>query len=159
MRTGTCAVGFSFSLFVTCGTHPRPVVGRIKDIIIRGGEVRRSGHESWLPKRSRYFLLGLLVGLQTMQNLFPVQIENALTDHPGIREAAAIAVPDTKYGEVVGAWIAREPGTDVSRAEVRRAVADAMNPQVSDLDQLSRYALVLGNVHVHSCMRICNGVC
>ncbi|KAL1730943.1 hypothetical protein EV714DRAFT_283840 [Schizophyllum commune] len=76
------------------------IVGRIKDIIIRGGE-----------------------------NLFPVQIENALTDHPGIREAAAIAVPDTKYGEVVGAWIAREPGTDVSRAEVRRAVADAMNPQ------------------------------
>ena len=92
-----------------------------------------------------------------IQNLFPVQIENALTDQPGIREAAAIAVPDTKYGEVVGAWIAREPGTDVSRAEVRRAVADAMNPQVSD--QLSRYALVLGNVHVHSCMRICNGVC
>ncbi|KAL1694039.1 hypothetical protein GGG16DRAFT_122877 [Schizophyllum commune] len=76
------------------------IVGRIKDIIIRGGE-----------------------------NLFPVQIENALTDHPGIREAAAIAVPDAKYGEVVGAWIAREPGTDVSRAEVRRAVADAMNPQ------------------------------
>ncbi|KAI4518954.1 acetyl-CoA synthetase-like protein [Schizophyllum commune Loenen D] len=76
------------------------IVGRIKDIIIRGGE-----------------------------NLFPVQIENALTDHPGIREAAAIAVPDTKYGEVVGAWIAREPGTEVSRAEVRRAVADAMNPQ------------------------------
>ncbi|KAI5885509.1 acetyl-CoA synthetase-like protein [Schizophyllum commune H4-8] len=76
------------------------IVGRIKDIIIRGGE-----------------------------NLFPVQIENALTDHPGIREAAAIAVPDMKYGEVVGTWIAREPGTDVSRAEVRRAVADAMNPQ------------------------------
>ncbi|KAL1753680.1 hypothetical protein FB107DRAFT_292248 [Schizophyllum commune] len=76
------------------------IVGRIKDIIIRGGE-----------------------------NLFPVQIENALTDHPGIREAAAIAVPDAKYGEVVGAWIAREPGTDVSRAEVRRAVAGAMNPQ------------------------------
>ena len=32
--------------FVTCGTHPCPVVGRIKDIIIRGGEVRRSGHKS-----------------------------------------------------------------------------------------------------------------
>ena len=103
------------------------------------------------------FLVCLLNGLQKMQNLFPVQIENALTDHPGIREAAAIAVPDTKYGEVVGAWIAREPGTDVSRAEVRRAVADAMNPQVSG--QLSRSALVLGTVHVHSGMEICNGVC
>ncbi|KAL1745248.1 hypothetical protein HDZ31DRAFT_82110 [Schizophyllum fasciatum] len=76
------------------------IVGRIKDIIIRGGE-----------------------------NLFPVQIENALTDHPAIREAAAIAVPDNRYGEVVGAWIAREPGTEVSREEVRRAVAESMNPQ------------------------------
>ena len=86
------------------------------------------------------------------QNLFPVQIENALTDHPGIREAAAIAVPDTKYGEVVGAWIAREPGTDVSRAEVRRAVADAMNPQVSD--HLSRFELVHGDMHMR--IDMCN---
>ncbi|TFK41613.1 hypothetical protein BDQ12DRAFT_678249 [Crucibulum laeve] len=77
------------------------IVGRIKDIIIRGGE-----------------------------NLFPVQIENALTAHPEIREAAAVAVPDPKYGEVVGAWIVREPGTNVSRDEVRRSVAASMNPQV-----------------------------
>ncbi|KIJ63176.1 hypothetical protein HYDPIDRAFT_113780 [Hydnomerulius pinastri MD-312] len=76
------------------------IVGRIKDIIIRGGE-----------------------------NLFPVQIENALTAHPSIREAAAVSVPDAKYGEVVGAWIILEPGTTMSREEVRRAVSDHMNPQ------------------------------
>ncbi|KAF8634847.1 hypothetical protein AX17_004095 [Amanita inopinata Kibby_2008] len=79
------------------------IVGRIKDIIIRGGE-----------------------------NLFPVQIENALTDHDGILEAAAIAVPDEKYGEVVGAWIVRRPGqagSELTREEVRRAVTDRMNPQ------------------------------
>ncbi|OCB89127.1 acetyl-CoA synthetase-like protein [Sanghuangporus baumii] len=52
------------------------IVGRNKDIIIRGGE-----------------------------NLFPVQIENRMTFHPAIREAAAVSVPDRKYGEVVGAWI------------------------------------------------------
>ncbi|KAJ2918969.1 hypothetical protein MD484_g1453, partial [Candolleomyces efflorescens] len=52
------------------------IVGRVKDIIIRGGE-----------------------------NLFPVQIENTLTAHHSIREAAVVAVPDPKYGEVVGAWI------------------------------------------------------
>ncbi|KAG2091841.1 uncharacterized protein F5147DRAFT_437211 [Suillus discolor] len=76
------------------------IVGRIKDIIIRGGE-----------------------------NLFPVQIENALTAHPSIREAAVVSVRDTKYGEVVGAWIVREPGTNVSREDVRRTVAENMNPQ------------------------------
>ncbi|CAA7268372.1 unnamed protein product [Cyclocybe aegerita] len=76
------------------------IVGRIKDIIIRGGE-----------------------------NLFPVQIENAMTAHPEIREAAAVAVPDLKYGEVVGVWIVREPHTRMSREEVRQCVAETMNPQ------------------------------
>ncbi|KAI0646510.1 acyl-CoA synthetase [Trametes meyenii] len=76
------------------------IVGRIKDIIIRGGE-----------------------------NLFPVQIENVLTAHPHIREAAVVAVPDPKYGEVVGAWVVREPQTSISKDETRRVVSDGMNPQ------------------------------
>lgn len=60
-----------------------------------------------------------------------MQIENALTAHPSIREAAAVSVPDTKYGEVVGAFVVREPNTHMSREDVRRAVSDTMNPQVS----------------------------
>jgi acyl-CoA synthetase (AMP-forming)/AMP-acid ligase II len=66
------------------------------------------------------------------KNLFPVQIENALTAHDSIREAAVVSVPDLKYGEVVGAWIIREPGKDVvSREDVRMAVVGSMNPQVN----------------------------
>ncbi|KAI0689817.1 acyl-CoA synthetase [Cytidiella melzeri] len=78
------------------------IVGRIKDIIIRGGE-----------------------------NLFPVQIENALTATPTILEAAVVSVPDTVYGEVVGAWIVKDPvrGLNVSRQDVRKVVASALNPQ------------------------------
>ncbi|EIN08864.1 acetyl-CoA synthetase-like protein [Punctularia strigosozonata HHB-11173 SS5] len=78
------------------------IVGRIKDIIIRGGE-----------------------------NLFPVQIENVLTSHPAILEGAAIAVPDPVYGEVVGAWVVRNPHshTQISRDEVRMHVSRGMNPQ------------------------------
>ncbi|PIL27690.1 transporter [Ganoderma sinense ZZ0214-1] len=76
------------------------IVGRIKDIIIRGGE-----------------------------NLFPVQIENVLTVHPEIREAAVVSVPDVKYGEVVGAWIVREGNESMSKEEVRRVVVEGMNPQ------------------------------
>ncbi|KAH8101930.1 acetyl-CoA synthetase-like protein [Cristinia sonorae] len=76
------------------------IVGRRKDIIIRGGE-----------------------------NLFPVQIENVLTEHPSIREAAVVSVPDAKYGEVVGAWIVLEPNTKMSREDVRHIVSDSMNPQ------------------------------
>ncbi|KAG6379668.1 hypothetical protein JVT61DRAFT_10188 [Boletus reticuloceps] len=62
-------------------------------------------------------------------NLFPVQIENVLTAHPSIREAAAVAVPNSKYGEVVGAWVLLEPGKTMSKDEVRQVVRDKMNPQ------------------------------
>ncbi|KAI9508077.1 acetyl-CoA synthetase-like protein [Russula earlei] len=76
------------------------IVGRIKDIIIRGGE-----------------------------NLFPVQIENALLSNPSILEAAVVSVPDGKYGEVVGAWIRRKAGSKLSRESVRKIVWESMNPQ------------------------------
>ncbi|KAG7097592.1 hypothetical protein E1B28_004928 [Marasmius oreades] len=76
------------------------IVGRIKDIIIRGGE-----------------------------NLFPIQIENTLHTNPDIRESAAVSVPDKVFGEVVGAWIVRAPGSSITREDVRRTVAEGMNPQ------------------------------
>ncbi|KAL0576077.1 hypothetical protein V5O48_005905 [Marasmius crinis-equi] len=76
------------------------IVGRIKDIIIRGGE-----------------------------NLFPIQIENVLHTNPGIRESAAVSVPDKRYGEVVGAWIVRAPGSKITREDVRKTVSQGMNPQ------------------------------
>ncbi|KAJ7207094.1 hypothetical protein GGX14DRAFT_500091 [Mycena pura] len=73
---------------------------RIKDIIIRGGE-----------------------------NLFPIQIENAILTNPGIEEVAVVAVPDDIYGEVVGAWVVRRAGSSVRREDVRETVRHAMNPQ------------------------------
>ncbi|PPQ87692.1 hypothetical protein CVT25_011459 [Psilocybe cyanescens] len=68
-------------------------------------------------------------GIMDEEGYLRVQIENAMTVHPDIREAAAVAVPDAKYGEVVGAWIVREPNSHISKEEVRRVVAVNMNPQ------------------------------
>ncbi|KAG8883614.1 hypothetical protein FRB97_006308, partial [Tulasnella sp. 331] len=80
------------------------------DIIIRGGEPSLTA---------------------SVQNLFPVQIENVLTAHPAINEAVVVSIPDEKYVEVVGAWIVRQQGEDpVSRDDVREWVASKMNPQV-----------------------------
>ena len=63
--------------------------------------------------------------------MFPVQIENVLMSHPAVSEGAVVAVPDAKYGEVVGAWVVREPGQPALTAEeVRKFVAEGMNPQV-----------------------------
>jgi acyl-CoA synthetase (AMP-forming)/AMP-acid ligase II len=67
------------------------------------------------------------------QNLFPVQIENALTAHDAIQEAAAVAVPDDVFGEAVGVWIVRNPleAGSMTREGVRELVRRVLRPQVS----------------------------
>ena len=72
-----------------------------------------------------------------------MQIENALTSHPSILEAAVISVPDKKYGEVVGAWIKFKAGAKLSRESVRRIVWDSLNPQVGVLHNLKTTCDVL----------------
>ena len=56
------------------------IVGRIKDMVIRGGE-----------------------------NIYPREIEEFLYTHPEIEEVQVIGVPDTVYGEQLMAWIKRKP--------------------------------------------------
>ncbi|KAJ6449425.1 hypothetical protein C8R47DRAFT_999222 [Mycena vitilis] len=63
------------------------------------------------------------------ENLFPIQIENVILTNPDIEEAAVVAVPDSRYGEVVGAWIVRKRGSTISRETVRATVSRSMNPQ------------------------------
>ncbi|RYP48722.1 hypothetical protein DL768_005442 [Monosporascus sp. mg162] len=52
------------------------ITGRIKDLIIRGGE-----------------------------NIHPLEVENCLLGHPLVRDASVVGVPDDRYGEVVGAFV------------------------------------------------------
>ncbi|MFX3653962.1 MAG: AMP-binding protein [Paracoccaceae bacterium] len=65
--------------------------GRIKDMLIRGGE-----------------------------NVYPVEVENFLMTHPGIQQAQVFGVPDERLGEEVAAWIILRPGATLE-AEALRA--------------------------------------
>lgn len=65
------------------------VTGRIKDLIIRGGE-----------------------------NIHPLEIESAIMGHPRVREASVVGVPDERYGEVVGAFVATHDGVKTVDDEV-----------------------------------------
>ncbi|WNG49683.1 AMP-binding protein [Archangium minus] len=67
------------------------IVGRIKDMIIRGGE-----------------------------NVYPREIEEFLHTHPGVSEAQVIGVPSEKYGEEVMAWVKTKPGTSLTQEELVR---------------------------------------
>jgi fatty-acyl-CoA synthase len=68
------------------------ITGRIKDMVIRGGE-----------------------------NIYPREIEEFLYTHPDILDAQVIGVPDAKYGEELMAWVRLRPGAATLTAEDVRA--------------------------------------
>jgi long-chain acyl-CoA synthetase len=61
------------------------ITDRIKDMIIKGG-----------------------------YNIYPSEIEGYLVEHPAVREASVIGIPDEKYGEEIMAFIVRKPDQEVS---------------------------------------------
>ena len=66
------------------------IVGRIKDMVIRGGE-----------------------------NLYPREIEEFLYGHPMVADVQVVGLPDPRYGEELCAWIRLHPGGEVDEAGVR----------------------------------------
>ena len=66
------------------------IAGRVKDMIIRGGE-----------------------------NIYPREIEEFLYTCPGISEVQIVGIPSAKYGEEVAAWVKLQPGAALSAEEIR----------------------------------------
>jgi fatty-acyl-CoA synthase len=66
------------------------IVGRSKELIIRGGE-----------------------------NIYPPEVEEYLHHHPSVSEVAVIGLPDVKYGEVVSAWVVLRPGAELTENALR----------------------------------------
>ena len=66
------------------------IVGRVKDMLIRGGE-----------------------------NVYPREIEEFLFRHPKVQSVQVFGVPDPKYGEEVCAWIVTRPGEHATEDEIR----------------------------------------
>ena len=69
------------------------IVGRIKDMIIRGGE-----------------------------NVYPREVEEYLYTHPAVLDVQVIGVPSEKYGEEVMAWVKRRPAQRTKRRGSRRVL-------------------------------------
>ena len=73
------------------------ITGRIKDMIIRGGE-----------------------------NIYPKEIEDFIYTHPKVEDVQVIGVPDKTYGEEVMACVIKKPGTDVTSEEIKEYVLTHM---------------------------------
>jgi len=65
------------------------VTGRIKELIIKGGE-----------------------------NIAPKEIDEALYQHPAVLDAAAVGIPDDTYGEEIMACVTVKPGFDLTEQEL-----------------------------------------
>jgi len=66
------------------------IVGRIKDMVLRGGE-----------------------------NIFPREVEEFLYTIPGLSDVQVIGVPDEKYGEELMAWVKLRPGAALTAEDIR----------------------------------------
>src|SRR5580692_9709865 len=71
------------------------IVGRIKDMVIRGGE-----------------------------NVYPREIEEFLYRHPKIQDVQVIGVPDDRYGEEICAWVKLRPGVTAGEDEIKAFCRD-----------------------------------
>lgn len=81
------------------------ITGRVKDMIIRGGE-----------------------------NIFPVEIENAMLEHDAIAEIAVVGIPDEKWGELVACFMRAggpdRPPPDALKAFIRERLSPQKTPAV-----------------------------
>lgn len=76
------------------------IVGRLKDMIIRGGE-----------------------------NIYPREIEELLFQHPSVGEVAVVGLPDTRMGEEVGAFLRPAPGASLDRETLFAYLREHLSPQ------------------------------
>ena len=75
------------------------IVDRKKDLIIRGG-----------------------------LNVYPLEIEEVLYEHPAVAEAAVIGIPDEHLGEEIGAAVTLKPAATATTGELRAFVKDRVAP-------------------------------
>jgi fatty-acyl-CoA synthase len=76
------------------------ITGRVKDMIIRGGE-----------------------------NLSPAEIENAMLEHEKVLEVAVVGVPDEKWGEQVACFMRAKDDGRPPPAELKAFVRERLSPQ------------------------------
>jgi len=95
------------------------ITGRIKDLIIRGGE-----------------------------NIHPLEVENALFAHPAVSEVSVVGLPDEKYGEVVAAFVVPHQNTALGPDDSASASTSNPTPSEKQ-KQKQKQGGVNSGLHAH----------
>jgi fatty-acyl-CoA synthase len=79
--------------------------------------------EGYIYYRSRQKEMMIVGGI----NVYPVEIENFLLEHPHIAEVQVFGVPDKRYGEIICAWVKPKAGVTIDDVEeVRQFLVSKM---------------------------------
>ncbi len=93
---------------------PQATASVLKDGWLLTGDLARVDGDGfiWLVDRKKDIII------RSGENIYPVQIEDFLHEHPAVADAAVIGIPDRCRGEVVGAVVERKPGCSCSEEEI-----------------------------------------
>jgi len=105
----------------------------------------RSGDAGYLDEEGFLFLTDRIKDMIVTggENVYPIEVEDALAAHPAVADVAVIGVPDERWGETVKAIVVRHPGAEVTEDELlsfaRERLAGFKRPRSVDfIDVLPR---------------------
>ncbi len=102
---------------VMVGYHEEPglTAQRLEDGWLRTGDVGRLDEKGFLYILDRREFMIISGGY----NIYPVEVENVVAEHPAVAEVAVVGVPDERWGEVVTAVVTLNPGAELDVEELR----------------------------------------
>ena len=89
--------------------NPEATAGTFADGWLKSGDIARQDEDGY------YYIAGRIkdMFISGGENVYPAEVENALAAHPDILEAAVVAMPDEKWGEVGCAYLLPHPGHEI----------------------------------------------
>jgi len=86
---------------------------------LRGGWFR-AGDMGYLDRNGYLYLSGRkkYMIVRGGENIYPIEIESVLADHPAVAQCAVVGVADEHWSEIVRAWVTLRPGASVTAAEL-----------------------------------------
>jgi long-chain acyl-CoA synthetase len=118
---GECIVR-SASLMIGYWNAPDATAAAVKDGWFYTGDLMRQDSEGYLWFEGRRKEIIVRGG----SNISPQEVESALYQHPGVREAGVVGAPDPTWGERVVAFVRRSPGSSVKASELIAFVGERL---------------------------------
>lgn len=85
----------------------------------------RTGDLAWMDEEDYYWFVGRKkdIIIRGGSNISPLEVEEVLYQHPAVREAAVIGLPDPTWGESIRAFVALRAGHSATKTELREFVS------------------------------------